>query len=78
MQQDGRSPPLVGLHKGRHLARVQGIDAGIVVSGEEHDRGILPPGLHILVGRVFEEVGEILCLLRAAVLGGPEPAHSNF
>ena len=59
VQQDGTVAATGGLHEGGHLARVQRVDAGIVVAGEEHDGGILGSRLHVLVGRVFEQVGEL-------------------
>ena len=50
--------------QGRHLARVQRVDARIAVAGEEHHRGIGCAGLHVLIGRVLQQVGELLFVLR--------------
>ena len=58
-----------------HLARVQGSTRVSLSPVKNMIAGYFVARLDVLVGRVLEEVGEIFRLLRAAVLGGPEPAH---
>src|ERR1035437_806924 len=47
------------------------IDAGGAGAGEKHHGGVCRTRLYVVVGRVFQQVGELLFLVGGAVFGGP-------
>src|ERR1035437_8483575 len=56
MEKDGPSTGRGRLQQSCHLACMERVHAGVVVSGKEHYRGIGCAGLDILVGRVLEQI----------------------
>src|ERR1039458_2974023 len=64
MEKDGTSTGRGRLQQGCHLARMERIDAGVVVSGKKHYGRIGCAGFDILVGRVLEEISELSFVFR--------------
>ncbi len=60
VEQNGTAAGRSGLEKCGHFAGVKRVDAGVAVAGEEHDGGIGGAGLYVVVGRVFEQVEELV------------------
>ena len=66
------------LQEGRHLARMERVNTGVVVSSEEHHRGISRGRPDVLVGRVPEQIAELLFVLRGAIFRLPVRAHKKI
>ncbi len=51
---------------------MQRVHAGVGIAGLEHHRRIFRAPFDVVVGRVLQDVGELLRVLRRAVLGHPQ------
>ena len=65
------------LQPGRHLARVQRIDARVALGGGDQDRRVGGPVTHMVVGRIRREPPELLGIIGRAVLRYPQPGDQE-